>query len=343
MKPVGPMFILNSELKKIIEKILLILIIFILINLVLFISLRDFKVAYRPLDIKAKALFTLHKNPTIIIGGDSIAESGIDPQLLTNKLAVNIAAPASGIQGFLKAILKYSPHSLRNGNILILNISSLSYNDSVILNDYFIGQADGFLNAGFFFLLQNWKKNFFKNISTLYKCSIFNCPYLQDSQIYKIEELNRYGYIPKSIEKQNSISSPSKINIIDNFSPFYQDLNLRGQLFNGFQRDLQYITSKGVTIFIAVSPPSSALRSYIKQIVNIDNKIRTFNYFVKKECEKYPKSCYYLDYWDWDHGNFNGAEGTIYYDHIHFTEKGGEQFTEILKRDINSTSSKVKL
>ena len=142
------MFTLSSEAKKILSKLLILATVFVVVNAVLFQYLRNYTVAYPPLKRKAKILFSQVPKPKIIIGGDSIAESGIDPRLLSQNDGINIAAPASGIQGFYKALSQYQLSTLSKENILIINISVLNSNDDIIKNEHFIGQIDGFLNAG---------------------------------------------------------------------------------------------------------------------------------------------------------------------------------------------------
>ncbi len=326
------MFTLNSDAKKILSKLFLLAGIFIIINIFFFTYLRDYTVAYRPLNRKAQVLFSLYPDPKIIIGGDSIAESAIDPLLLSPQEGINIATPASGIQGFHKAIIKYHSKPLTKDNVLIVNVSALSFNDEVISNEHFIGQADGFLNEGIPYLAIRWKKEFFKNIFNIYQCSFSSCPYLSDISYPGLENSQHHGFIPLVFPggKQSTLSE--RKSQFANYEDYYKKVLLEGVLFKGFKKDLSLLAQTPAKIFIVFLPPMNAFKSWVDS-QGPEKKLQNFIAHTKAECEQYP-SCYFLDYYNWDQSKLPGNDEENYYDYIHFTSIGGKRFSAILKNDI---------
>lgn len=327
------MFTLNSDTRKIIKKLSLLIGIFILVNYAFIIYLENFSIAYRPLKRKSQVLYQLYPDPKIIIGGDSIAETGIDPNIISPKNGINIASPASGIQGFRKALHNYHQSALDNSNMLIVNVSTLNFNDDVIGNDHFIGQIDGFLEAGIPYLAKQWKKKFFENLFNVYRCTFPTCPYLAEQSYPELEKSTHRGFIPLVFTDGKRTSLEERKKLLLNYESYYKNLTLEGVLFNGFKRDLAFLAQSPAKIFIVFLPPMSALKSYLDSTPT-SKKLQNFITHVKSECEQYS-NCYFLDYYNWDHSQMSGSDEDNYYDLIHFTHKGGETFSTILKHDID--------
>ncbi len=330
------MFTLNSEFKKIMSKLAILISIFILINSLLFIYLRDYTVAYRSLRNKAQVLFSLYPNSKIIIGGDSIAESGIDPKLLSAKYSgVNIATPAGGIQGFRKALFKYSKNKIDQNNILIINISVLSLNDEVINKEHFIGQIDGFFSEGVNYLIKRWRKDFFKNLFTSYQCAFTSCPYFSDSPYPELEKSNHKGFIPLRTQNGKPNSLDERKAMFKNYEPYFKDFVLEGVLFKGFKDELKILSQTGAKIFIILPPHMDALQKFIDSF-GPDTKIQNFISHAKIECEASVKNCFFLDYYNWDHRKMPGSDLENFYDYIHFSPVGGKNFSLMIKKDIET-------
>jgi hypothetical protein len=330
------MFTLNSDFKKIMIRTFYLLGIFLIIFSSLFIYFRDFSVAYPALSKKSQVLLKKYPNAKIIIAGDSVAETGMNPEIISPGNGVNIAAPASGIQGFYKALNLYHHAPLTKENIIILNIGFLNFNDEVISNNHFIGQIDGFLDVGVLYLVQQWKKQFFKNVFEVFRCTLSTCPYLSEDLYVDLEKSVDRGFIPSQFPPGKHNTLNDKKVIFTNFESYYKNINLEGVLFDGYKKYLSLLTNSPANIIIVFSPPMLELKNYIINYGAL-SKVQSFLTNAKAECEQYS-NCHFFDYLiEWDHSKLIGNDDINYFDYVHFTRTGGNNFSKILKKDIELT------
>lgn len=327
------MFTINFKYKKIAFKIFALLIIFTLINICLFIYIRDYSIGYRPLDAKAKALFKMYPDSQIIIGGDSTSESNIDPLILSPS-SINIAVPAAGITSFVKALNLYRKKPFTKEDIIIINLSVLITNDKVIKDDKYIGQIDDFLDAGALFLLKSWRSDFFKNLFNVYQCRFSSCPFYLDLAYPDIHQTTTRGFRPMIPAFINA--DEKNKNFEDVYHDYLKEIDTKGVLFEAYQRNLLTLSKTGAKIIVVQLPFSSQVKTFDRYLTE-----ELFHEFIsrgKKECQKYS-NCLFFDYIKWDNSQLGLDENAAFSDISHLTPEGAKKFSTIFKNDIEKTLS----
>lgn len=320
------------------KKILLLVLLFVLINLSLFIYLKHCTIAFRPLH--EKSLTLLHKYPSsnIIIGGDSIAEEGIDPRIISPN-TINIAIAGGGLSGPLKAIQLYRKNGFSDNKLIILNLSILNQNDAIINGNLFLNQADTFLDIGFLYLLSSWREKFFENLFTLYQCRFSSCPLTLDN-LLTLENFNKTIAQKGFMSSANSISS--RVNIKEIFKTQYKSFydkkfDINGEIFKNYQKHLKELSRNNVMIAIVLMPISDSFKLNISEFGTNAN-IQSFLSAIEKECLLYS-NCKSFNYSTWNNHNLGDAKNTDEYfsDYMHLNSLGSRLFTNIFLKDLKKS------
>jgi hypothetical protein len=308
---------------------------FLFINGIIYFYLKNFTIAFRPLDQKAKALLHTYSDSTIYIGGDSIAEEGIDPRIIDSH-AINLAIAGGGIVGLSKAINIYGSHPLSSQNTIIINLSILNLNESIVHGNLYINQADTFLDVGIIYLINSWRTLFLQKYFYLVQCHYSSCPFTQDTDKTKdlfFKTLRKKGYysrissIESDFETKKTFQAQYKNIYQYNFDP-------NGEMFKSYQDNLKKLIQTNAKIAIMLMPISDTFKNSITEFGTKQN-MQSFISNIQIECNKYS-NCKNFNYIDWDNRKLGTASNTDLYfsDFMHLNVQGSTSFSTILKKDL---------
>lgn len=332
------MFMLDSEAKRILKKLIALLVIFIVINVSFFVYLKDKTVAFIPLKQKAELMSKKFPDSKWIIGGDSIAQTGLNPLLIGNGKTVNVSYPGTGISGFEKALKFHFPGKIDKDSVLIVNLSVLNSNDRPITNEKFLNLMDSFFETGFVFLAKNWKIDFFRHLFSVYQCHFAHCPYYEVRFISENMPLKTKGYQPLPDSQIDFSQMDEKF--IQRYESYYKDYIGDGAIFKVNQQSFKNLIATGAKVIIITFPMMDAIK-VSKGMAPLRDKVKAMMMATQKMCESYP-NCAFLNYVLWDNQKLGENPYDYFYDYVHLNEKGSQIFSKIVNEDITNALGKMK-